>query len=121
VQLTNDDSPKHNTSFAAGTTSSVPATTTVTAASAPTPRVYLASTRLQSFNSCSTLAHYAQAKALNVVGPYGLPGSGGGPMMLDSRAATAGAKEQNSVSAPSAADAGGTGASGSEFSTTNVQ
>ena len=122
VRITNNsDSPKHPTSFAAGTTSSVPATTAVTAASTPTPRVYLASTRLQSFNSCSTLARYAQTKALAVVGPYGLPGSSGGPMMLESRTATAGAKEQNSVSAPSAADASGGGASGSDFSTTNVQ
>jgi hypothetical protein len=109
--------------FAAGTTSTTNAAATATTLSQAT-KVYLASTRLIVFDACPELASYAKTKALDVVGPYGLPGYGGGRDMLASGAATpaSGTPERNTAAADSSAAPKAAAAQASpDFSQTNVQ
>jgi hypothetical protein len=75
---------------------------------------------LERFTSCAALTDYAQGKALENVGPYGL---GGGPYILNSGIATA----RDGVTTPSAGlpvateQAAAPKTAGVDFSTTNVQ
>ncbi len=108
--------------IAIGTTTTSGVGPTTPTSLAQSTKVYLASTRLISFNQCGTLSRYAKAKALDVVGPYGLPGSGGmvfGGGMAASAAArsSAGAAEDGNASAapPAAATVN------QAYSDTNVQ
>ncbi|MEY2467738.1 MAG: hypothetical protein QOF21_436 [Actinomycetota bacterium] len=120
----NNDGPTPPKQFATGTTTTEPTSTTnVTAPAKPSSRVYLASTRLQSFNTCPTLGRYAQTKALSVVGPYGLPGNYGGRFsMLEDRAtATAGAPNAGEGADKSSAAPAVSPGAADAYSTTNVQ
>ena len=76
---------------------------------------------LERFTSCAALTEYAQSKALETVGPYGL--GGGGPYILNSGVAEARLGVTSaSAGVPSAADqAAAPKTSGVDFSTTNVQ
>ncbi|MDP1793691.1 MAG: beta-propeller domain-containing protein [Acidimicrobiales bacterium] len=116
--------------FAAGTTStSQGATTTSQLPPAPsTPKIYLASTRLVAFDACPSLVRYAQQRALDTVGPYGLPDGGGGVArgtassgvdgsVSGGQATADGASAPQSGSAPPAART----SAPTEFSGTNVQ
>ncbi len=74
---------------------------------------------LERFTSCAALTDYAQSRALETVGPYGLGGDTystfGGVARIEGLAAT-------TPSAPTqAADASATKTAGVDFSTTNVQ
>src|SRR5207249_424291 len=78
---------------------------------------------LRPFETCSSLVRYARAKALEVVGPYGLPVSGGGatPAMAASTG-TAGAAASGPAIGNQQAPAASAGTvSRSAFSQTNVQ
>lgn len=105
---------------AAETTSSVP----IPEVSIPTKLI--AASRLVPFDTCGALVSYARAQALKVVGPYGVPGRGGGltyngvAVAQRSDAATSGpAAAGESQSAPPAAAQAP--AAGTDFSTTNNQ
>lgn len=75
---------------------------------------------LVSFTSCAALTKYAQGKALERVGPYGL---GGGPYIFDGGAAIArtGATTPSASLAAAEDQAAAPKAAGVDFSTTNVQ
>ena len=108
------------------TTSTVDATPTTLSEST---KVYLASTRLVAFNQCSAVSSYAKTQALKVVGPYGLPGDGGGRQLyatggavaLDGQAASGASPAQDNAaqSAPQAKAEASTAAPA--YSDTNVQ
>ena len=70
------------------------------------PRL-IAASRLEPFRTCGGLVDFARAKALEVVTPYGLPGSGGGPkFVMEGRGAmppASGAERSTAGAAPSAA------------------
>src|SRR5207245_2849341 len=103
------------------TTAPVPAATT----SPPPPEVtvptkLIAASRLQPFNTCGTLLGYARAKALQVVGPYGLPVGSGRVVAVET-----GARASAGQAAPSGGPAQGPAVAGArlaeDFSGTNVQ
>jgi uncharacterized secreted protein with C-terminal beta-propeller domain len=123
VALQIDDTPKQPASNVAidDTTTTGVGPTTPTTVSEST-KVYLASTRLIPFNQCGTLSSYAKAKALDVVGPYGLPGGGGMMLQALDGAPTArrSAAEDSATAAPAAPATGG-GTGGPTYSDTNVQ
>jgi uncharacterized secreted protein with C-terminal beta-propeller domain len=112
-------------------TSTVPGGAASTTSGVPIPEVSLptkliAASRLVPFNSCGALLNHARAKALSVVGPYGLPysGQGGGSVTFgapqrQSMAATSGQASDSSKSAPPEAAASGAG--DGQFSQTNNQ
>ncbi len=121
---TNDS--KRPTSFAAGSTTT--SSTTTDATVPPTTikggatKVFLASTRLVPFNQCPALASYARGKALDTVGPYGLPGGYGGRPQTSAMARAGGAEGDTAAGAsPPAASAPAGGNAGVDYSTTNVQ
>ena len=75
---------------------------------------------LERFTSCAALTEFAQSKAREMVGPYGL---GGGPFITQGGLARA--ERLQSATAPTAAgganDAASAKVAGQDFSTTNVQ
>ena len=73
---------------------------------------------LQPFDACDDLLDYFQQHALEVVGPWGLPGSGG-PDMLDM--ARAEASQDDAAGAAPPAPAAGAPVEGVDYSGTNVQ
>ena len=95
----------------------------------------IAASRLEPFRTCGGLVDFARAKALEVVTPYGLPGSGGGRMLaMDGRGAmppqasgaegpTAERSTAGAAPAPQsqAAPAAASDTAGGSFSKTNVQ
>lgn len=109
---------------AGSTTSTTPPTTAPGARSAP-PAREVAAARLRPFASCNGLLSTIRAKALEVVGPYGLPGTGGRVVGSDVAIAADGTAAQAPAAAGSAERATGAGergdAGGPQFSTTNVQ
>src|SRR5205823_1239008 len=105
------------------TTLPVPAATPTT--NPPPPEVtvstkLIAASRLQPFNTCGMLLGYARTKALQVVGPYGLPVGGNGVGAAD-RVAVA---PQPPSPAPSGAPQGPAVAAArlaEDYSGTNIQ
>ncbi len=111
--------------FAAGTTTTTEADAPTTSALPPapsTPKIYLASTRLVRFDACPSLVKFAQRRALDTVGPYGLPYSGGygGAIATDARTAGGAPPANDAAGGGSSAPAAAKAAS-PEFSGTNVQ
>jgi uncharacterized secreted protein with C-terminal beta-propeller domain len=120
-----DDGPKQLASHPVDTTpTSVPGTTEPPAPEVSIPARLIAASRLVPFANCGTFTTYMRTKGLEVVSPYGLPGTGGAMYgeraMLAAPAAgqAAGAAEDSSskASAPAAAQTAGT-----DYSETNVQ
>lgn len=117
------------------------AATTTTAAGEPAvgppvslPMELIAASRLQQFGDCAAVLDFAKAKATEMVGPYGLPGTGGGRgFVITDQMATgdmaAGAPQAFAGRSASREEAGGdqavsapvAGGAGNEFSVTNVQ
>src|SRR5438552_11589579 len=67
----------------------------------------IAASRLEPFRTCGGLVDFARTKALEVVTPYGLPGSGGGRnFVVDGRGAmppqSSGAERSTTGAAPAA-------------------
>lgn len=104
------------------------APTTPTTAAPPTtttapPRGELAAARLRPFGTCTSFLATVKAKALEVVGPWGLPGvgpAGGIAVAAEGRAEGAVAAPPSSAAAV-AAEPGDAGDAGGAFSGTNVQ
>jgi hypothetical protein len=104
LTMNGDGAERVPTNHALGTTTSTtgegPATPTTLSEAT---KVYLASTRLIPFNQCGALSSYAKSQALKDVGPYGLPGAGGGVRTtFSSKGAAEGAVAADSA-APTAA------------------
>ena len=95
------------------TTLPVPAATPIT--NPPPPEVtvstkLIAASRLQPFNTCGTLLGYARAKALQVVGPYGLPVGSGRVVAVET-----GARASAGQAAPSGGPAQGPAVAGARL------
>ena len=82
------------------------------------PVVHAAS--LERFDACPELLTYLREEGKKRVGPYGLQGMSGGPMLMEDRA-IAGAAESADASGMTAAAPAQKDADSSTFSTTNVQ
>ncbi len=84
---------------------------------------------LTRFDACESYLSYVKEQALEIVGPWGLPGSGyyGGPAILEEAQTSEPTGEQDArLGTPATTAAGGDAASGSlepgvDYSTTNVQ
>jgi hypothetical protein len=113
-------SPETTTSTS---TTSLPVVTEPPVPTTSVPTQLIAASRLRPFETCTALVRYARAKALEVVGPYGLPGSGGDVVSgVAVGTAPGGAAASGAAGSPVINQrAGAAESSAATFSRTNVQ